>query len=58
MKNARGVASAGILAIAGCALGPRPADEPKPFGMKAEDAASWQPTFGDDFDGTDKDESK
>ena len=56
--NARGAALAGILAVAGCALGPQSADEPKPFGMKAEDAASWQPTFGDDFDGTDKDESK
>ena len=56
--NARGVAFAGILAVAGCALGPQSADEPKPFGMKAEDAASWQLTFGDDFDGTDKDESK
>ena len=59
MKTAMlSLASALLLAVAGCVSGPQSADEPKPFGMKTEDAASWELTFGDDFDGTDKDESK
>lgn len=59
MKTAMlSLASALLLAVAGCVSGPQSADEPKPFGMKTEDAASWKLTFVDDFDGTDKDESK